>query len=180
MLILAFVAGNAGAQTFEKALMPGELTKAHAKYENDCKNCHVRFDKNIQTTLCLDCHKEIHVDVNNKFGLHGHLDDKTCHNCHSEHKGRNAQLAVLDKNNFDHNRTSFQLRGAHKDARIKCGSCHADKIKYRDTPKLCNGCHLKDDQEKGHKGSLGKQCENCHSEKIGKKLNLIMKKLNLR
>ena len=165
LLVLAFVTGQAGAQTFEKALMPGELSQAHAMYEGDCKNCHVRFDKNIQTTLCLDCHKEIRADVNSKHGLHGHLDDKTCHNCHTEHKGRNAQLAVLDKNAFDHNRTSFALHGAHKEAKVKCSSCHVDKVKFRDTPKTCNGCHQKDDQEKGHKGSLGKQCESCHNDK---------------
>lgn len=162
---LAFIAGNANADTFEKALMPGDLVQGHAKYENECNKCHSRFDKSAQTQLCLDCHKDIAADINNKTRLHGRTNEKTCRGCHTEHKGRNAQLGIVDKAAFDHGRTNFQLKGAHKEARVKCGSCHAEKVKYRDTPKLCNDCHQKDDQEKGHKGGLGKQCENCHSEK---------------
>ena len=164
LLLLALFAGGAHADTFEKALMPGELTKAHAKYENDCKNCHAKFDKNLQTALCLDCHKETNKDVSSKAGLHGHLEDKNCRTCHAEHKGRNAQLTVLDKTAFDHNRTGYPLKGAHKAPAVKCSSCHVEKVKYRDTPRLCGDCHKKDDQEKGHKGSLGQQCESCHTD----------------
>lgn len=165
LMLLVLGTNSAGADTLEKALMPGQLTQAHAKYESECKNCHARFDKTLQTQLCLDCHKEIAKDVNGHFGMHGRLADKTCHSCHAEHKGREARLAVLDKTTFDHSHTDFQLKGAHKAATVKCSSCHLDKVKYRDTPRLCNDCHKKDDQEKGHKGSLGTQCESCHSDK---------------
>jgi hypothetical protein len=158
------VAGFANADTFEKALMPGELFHGHAKYENECNQCHLRFDKAAQSRLCIDCHKEIAADINNKTRIHGRLEDKVCRTCHSEHKGRNAPLAVLDKEKFDHSQTNFQLKGAHKETRVKCASCHFEKIKYRDAPKLCNDCHKKDDQEKGHKGSLGKECGTCHDE----------------
>ncbi|MET3107305.1 hypothetical protein AAKU67_002262 [Oxalobacteraceae bacterium GrIS 2.11] len=166
LFLLLLFAGNASADSFEKALMPGELTHAHAKYENDCSHCHAKFDKTLQMGLCLDCHKEIAADLNAKSRMHGHLDDKTCRTCHTEHKGRNAELAILDKSGFNHNSTNFPLKDAHKP--VKCASCHIGKIKYRDAPKLCNDCHKKDDQEKGHKGSLGKQCESCHSEKSWK------------
>jgi hypothetical protein len=167
-LSLSMMGGAALADTFEKALMPGEVIHGHAKYESDCNQCHVRFDKAAQTRLCTNCHKDIAADIRNKTRVHGRMADKTCRTCHTEHKGRNAQLVVLDKTKFDHGSTNFQLKGAHKDSKVKCASCHLEKIKYRDAPKLCNDCHKKDDQEKGHKGSLGKQCESCHDEKSWK------------
>ncbi|TCV89513.1 cytochrome c3 family protein [Sulfurirhabdus autotrophica] len=168
LLLLTSFAGVANAAQFEKALMPGAVIQGHAKYELDCNKCHKRFDKVAQAKLCVDCHKEIAADISSKTRMHGKLEDSTCRNCHTEHKGRNAKLAVLDKEKFDHSYTNFQLKGAHKDARTKCASCHVSKVKYRDTPKLCNDCHKQDDQEKGHKGSLGKKCESCHDEKSWK------------
>lgn len=167
-LILSCFAGTASAAPFEKALMPGEVIQGHAKYELDCNKCHQRFDKDAQVGLCADCHKDIAGDISSKTRMHGRLEDKSCRNCHTEHKGRNAKIAHIDKDKFDHTRTAFQLKGAHKEASVKCANCHVDKVKHRDTPRLCNDCHKKDDQAKGHKGSLGKQCENCHDEKSWK------------
>jgi len=143
--------------------MPGEVIEGHAKYEHDCNNCHQRFDKAAQIRLCLDCHKDVAADVRAKSRLHGRLEDTTCRNCHTDHKGRRAAIAPVDKKKFDHGRTDFKLLGAHREA--KCESCHQPKLKYRQAPKLCNDCHKKDDQEKGHRGGLGEKCETCHNEK---------------
>jgi len=162
-IALAMFASLAAAQSIEKVLMPGELIEGHAKYEHDCNSCHQRFDKGAQTRLCLACHKDIARDVASKARLHGKMDEKNCRICHTEHKGRAANIAPLEKKKFDHTRTDFKLLGAHKEA--KCESCHQPKLKYRQAPKLCNECHKKDDQEKGHKGHLGTKCENCHNEK---------------
>ncbi|HTY03683.1 MAG TPA: cytochrome c3 family protein [Rhodocyclaceae bacterium] len=156
----------AAAQTgdVEKALMPGAVITGHAKYEQQCEKCHKRFDKAAQTTLCLDCHKDTAADIRAKTRLHGHLDDVTCRNCHTDHKGRGAAIAVVDKNKFDHNHTNFRLRGAHKETKQGCDSCHAKGKKYRDAPTECYACHKKDDDEKGHRGGLGKKCEDCHDD----------------
>lgn len=162
LALLAF-ACTAWGQAIEKALMPGEVIEGHAKYEHECSNCHQRFDKAAQTRLCLDCHKDVAADVRAKTRLHGRLEDTTCRNCHTEHKGRRAAIAPVDKKKFDHGRSDFKLLGAHREA--KCESCHQPKLKYRQAPKLCNDCHKKDDQEKGHKGHLGSKCETCHGEK---------------
>jgi len=164
LLFLACLAGIASAAPFEKALMPGEVIHGHAKYELDCNKCHLRFDKAAQPRLCNDCHKDVAADVSSKAGMHGRLEDNVCRNCHTEHKGRNAKIAAIDKGKFDHRRTDFQLKGAHAESRVKCASCHAAKAKYRDAPKLCNDCHKKDDQKNGHKGKLGTKCESCHNE----------------
>lgn len=151
--------------SIEKALSPGELVEGHVKYEHECEKCHQRFDKNAQTKLCLDCHKDIAKDVKSKTRLHGRLDDKTCRTCHTEHKGRNAKIIILDEKKFDHKRTDFALKGAHADPKVKCEDCHKPKKKFREAAKECNACHKKDDV---HKGTLGKECESCHNDKIWK------------
>ncbi len=171
LLLLVMLTGQAHADTFEKALMPGELIADHAKYENDCSQCHAKFDKTLQTRLCLECHKDVSSDVSNKTRFHGRLEDSSCRNCHTEHKGRQAHLAKLDKTTFDHSRTEFALKGAHAESRVKCAGCHAEKTKFRAASRLCNDCHKKDDQEKGHKGSLGIKCASCHTEKSWKEVS---------
>ena len=163
LLVAVLFSAGASAQSIEKVLMPGEVISGHAKYENECEQCHQRFDKKAQTRLCLDCHKDIATDVRTKRRLHGKLDNTSCNLCHVEHKGRAANIAPLDKKKFDHSRTEFKLLGAHKES--KCESCHLPKLKFRQAPKLCNDCHQKIDDEKGHKGHLGTQCESCHNEK---------------
>ena len=153
--------GGAWAQ-LETALMPGEVIAGHAKLEANCKECHVRFDKAAQTGLCKDCHKEVGADVRGHKGFHGRLTEKECRECHTEHKGRGANIVVFDTAGFDHARTDFLLLGAHqKQDKVKCKDCHDPKKKYREAPSTCNGCHLKDDK---HKGSLGTDCGNCHKE----------------
>jgi hypothetical protein len=156
---------GAWGQAIEKVLAPGKVIEGHAKYEHECEKCHQKFDKGAQARLCLDCHQDVARDVAGKSRLHGRLDDKTCRTCHTDHKGRNARIAPLDKKTFDHGKTDFRLNGAHRDAATKCESCHKPGTKFRAASRLCNDCHQAIDQEKGHKGSLGAKCENCHNEK---------------
>lgn len=145
----------------ERALMPGAVIQGHAKYEQECEKCHKRFDKNAQTELCADCHKDVAADMRGKRGLHGHQEDVTCKRCHPDHQGRDAKVAVVDKEKFDHDRTDFRLRGAHRQTKNKCADCHANNKKYREAPSDCFTCHRKDDS---HKGGLGKKCEECHGD----------------
>jgi hypothetical protein len=147
----------------ESLLMPGKVISGHAKLEAKCEECHVKFDKDAQNRLCKDCHKEVKADVLNKKGFHGRLDsEKDCKECHTDHKGRDAKIVLLDINKFDHDKTDYPLRGAHQNKdKVKCKDCHKPEKKYREAPSACNDCHLKDDK---HKGSLGKECENCHKE----------------
>jgi ribosomal protein L15 len=153
---LAFGAG-------EIALMPGEVIQGHAKLEAECKECHVRFNKAAQTGLCEDCHKDVKADIQNHQGFHGRLADKECRTCHTEHKGRNAKIVILDTTKFDHTKTDFPLLGAHQNQeKVKCKDCHAAKKKFREAPSACNDCHHKDDK---HKGSLGTDCKSCHNER---------------
>jgi hypothetical protein len=147
------------AQGIESVLSPGRLSQAHAKLEDQCNQCHVRFDRAAQDRLCMDCHKDIARDITGKAGMHGRLKPQACRSCHTDHKGRQARMVAFDPARFDHSQTDFQLRGAH--GRVECTSCHQPARKYRDAPHECNACHGKDDV---HKGALGPLCAGCHND----------------
>lgn len=165
--VLLVIAGTLPAQadSVESALMPGKVIEGHAKLEGDCKNCHVRFNKAAQTGVCLDCHKDVAADVRGKRGYHGRITENECRTCHTEHKGRNMNIAPVDERRFDHSLTDFMLRGKHGGGQVECKECHVAHKKFRDAPSDCVACHRKDD---AHKGSLGTACANCHSEKSWK------------
>jgi hypothetical protein len=155
----AWLATAAGAQSLEGVLMPGKVVAGHAKYEQKCANCHVKFNKAAQDELCLDCHKEVALDVRTKHGYHGLLKPEACRSCHTDHKGRDMKIVQFDEKSLDHMKTDFALAGAH--ARVACRTCHVAGKKYREAPAACDGCHRKDDK---HKGALGPKCADCHTE----------------
>lgn len=148
------------ADNIETVIAPGKLIQGHAKWEEECKQCHVKFDRKAQDGLCMSCHKDVGADVRGKQGYHGRLDEPVCKSCHTEHKGRQARIATFDPKKFDHSKTDYAL--AHKHEAVACEKCHKPAAKYREAPSSCNACHKKDDV---HKGSLGTQCADCHTEK---------------
>lgn len=154
--------GTAGAGDFEKLIMPGDLVRSHAEFESDCSRCHKAFRLAHQDALCLDCHDEVRDDLRGGVGFHGLapvVSGSPCRTCHPDHKGRNADVAGLNREVFDHELTDHPLVGAHTDAR--CDQCHQAGVKLRDAPKDCATCHRVDDP---HGGRLGEKCDGCHSQ----------------
>jgi len=89
---------SAFAGTVETLLMPGKVTRLHEKQEQDCANCHDRSNVRTQTSLCLDCHKDIAADVRDHKDYHGRMQNAgtgECRACHTEHKGRAADIVQL-------------------------------------------------------------------------------------
>ena len=159
LVLSAWLVTAAQGQTLEGVLMPGKVIAGHAKVEEQCEKCHVKFDKAAQDRLCVDCHKEVARDLKDKHGMHGRQAQDPCRTCHTDHKGRDMNIAPLVEKGFDHAKTGFALAGAH--AKVECRDCHAVGKKYRAAPDTCNGCHRKDDK---HRGSLGPQCLDCHTQ----------------
>jgi hypothetical protein len=159
---LALASGTLCAQALESVLSPGPVIKGHAKVEQECRKCHIPFQRDAQNGLCLDCHKETAADVRQHKGLHGRQKPQPCRACHTEHKGRDAKIAPIDERRFDHNQTDFGLRSAHADPKTQCRSCHVAGKKFREAPGRCNDCHAKKDV---HKGRLGTACADCHTER---------------
>jgi Class III cytochrome C family len=158
-LLLWLATGSVWAQNIESALSPGPLTRSHVKVENECAECHVRFDRAGQDGRCLACHKDVAQDIRGKRGLHGKQSQQTCRSCHTDHRGREMNIAPLDTKAFDHKQTDYLLKGKHIGP--ECKSCHVAGKKYRDAPSDCLACHRKDDK---HEGTLGKACGDCHVE----------------
>jgi len=143
----------------ERIVTPGPLVQGHAKLEAECSKCHEAFSRNSRTRLCLDCHKEIAADRTAQHGFHGRerrAATLPCNQCHTDHKGRNADINQLDRETFDHDFTNFKLVDAHKT--VPCAGCHAENVKFRKAPSVCFECHKNVDP---HKGRL-ERCENCH------------------
>jgi hypothetical protein len=84
--------------------------------------------------------------------------NRECRACHTEHKGRNADIMQLDRERFDHDLANYRLVDAHRT--VDCNSCHVPQTPFHKTSSLCVDCHRKVD---AHKGKLGDRCDNCHS-----------------
>ena len=165
LVSMAGVTEYSAAAGIETLVMPGELIEGHAKYEESCKNCHTPFSKESQSRLCRDCHEKVDADINRKQGFHGRgrVNAASCNHCHTDHKGRDADIVRLGRETFNHENTDYPLEGAHASA--VCGACHADGKQYREAPGLCNDCHRDDD---AHRGELGEVCADCHDERSWK------------
>ncbi len=169
LLFILALSAIASADSLKTLLMPGPLTDAHAKYEHDCNKCHNITSKTEQGKVCLRCHdhKDIRNDINKRTGFHGRLSDSVqlkCKHCHTEHKGRKAEIILLNPSTFNHINTDFVLKGAHR--KIVCQACHKPEKKYSQAAHKCYSCHRKNDV---HKGKQGNKCDNCHTENNWKK-----------
>ncbi|MCC7199508.1 MAG: hypothetical protein IT483_08370 [Gammaproteobacteria bacterium] len=152
----------AHAAGVENLLMPGKVSRAHVKQEDDCDLCHDRGDKTRQAAQCLDCHKDVAADVQKAQGLHGRLPNigrTQCKACHTEHLGRGGDIVKFDRASFDHRRTDFALEGAHLS--VACTDCHKQGKKWREARAACADCHEKSD---AHRGQLGRDCASCHGK----------------
>lgn len=160
VLAIAMHTGAADAAGIETLLMPGAVIAGHAKVEQECSRCHDRADRHAQAALCQACHEAVATDISRQIGFHGRvpgISSTQCSACHTEHKGRGADIVKLDRATFPHSRTDFPLQGAH--ATVACGDCHATGRKSREAPTSCVDCHRKDEP---HEGRLGRDCGSCH------------------
>jgi len=160
LLVLLLVSGLVQAATIESLVMPGPVIEGHAETEETCSACHGLFERGAQRGLCLECHEPIDEDVAAGRGFHGRDADASsadCKSCHTEHRGRDADIVGLQPSLFDHEVTDFPLTGAH--ASEACVSCHEENLKHSEAPDTCAGCHQDEDV---HQDSLGSECEDCH------------------
>ena len=164
VLLALPLAPAAHAANIEKLIMPGPVSQAHARIEGECSNCHDRTDRERQTALCLDCHEEIAADISAKTRYHGRMQQAAsgqCRGCHTEHRGRDADINELNQAGFTHDLTNFPLTAAH--VAVACSACHRPGTAYRKTASTCIDCHRKDDI---HRGGLGADCVSCHDTQV--------------
>ena len=136
---------------FDHARTKFPLRLSHADPTLKCTDCHLD-NKFVDTPReCVSCHRQDDL----KDGHKGHFGAR-CESCHNEGEWK-ASI-------FRHDRdTHFSLLDRHRIA--KCGSCHRAPLYKEKTPTRCVACHRVDDNEKGHRGSLGDKCDKCHNAK---------------
>lgn len=123
-----------------------------------CTKCHYReniWKFKIKGNSCIDCHTDIHKEsISEKFYNEG-----KCEACHFTNSWQKIK--------FDHQLTSFELAGKHKE--ITCSQCHftyeGEKRvgqKFKDLATRCIECHL--DIHYGQFTEKGKElCKDCHT-----------------
>ena len=117
----------------------------------DCAKCHTTpaaTGPAYATTAsreCAGCHKDVH---GGRYGA-------ACATCHTPEAWKTG-----DRQRFDHDRTSYPLRGRH--AAVACAACHAPDRPAKLRHEACADCHRDPHQgqlaQRGDKGA----CESCH------------------
>ena len=168
----------------------GPLSSSHASFEGDCASCHTHFEP-MNDEKCSVCHEAYDADVGDysfdahyvyrsedltrAFGRDGEL---PCFGCHSEHRGRDANMAAVadarcqrchDIGSFrEHPPFEFAARSRPDNAGIVFTHVrHVKRIMERDelvsVEKACLQCH-----EPRHDGKnfqpidFDAQCSACH------------------
>ncbi len=161
ILMIGMLSLNIAQAQLETLVMPGEVIADHADIETECKSCHVAFDRDKQSELCMDCHEDVAADRGSKQGFHGldrYAQRRDCSFCHVDHEGRDANIVPLDESSFKHKATDFPLHGKHED--VACGDCHESGKKHREASSDCVTCHEADNV---HGETMGPACGDCHS-----------------
>ena len=81
---------------------------------------------------------------------------------------QNQQRSVPPSGRFDHLKTGFALRGAHRS--VRCESCHVRGI-FKGTPKVCAGCHSRASRiaatvKPANHVPSGSECDLCHTPTV--------------
>lgn len=143
---------------WSRIFSPGRLSYAHEYFDKtgDCAACHTKGMR-LDNGKCLDCHTNIENTLFQGSGYHAQASKKNmvCSDCHSEHHGRDNDIAYLDRETFDHRETGWALLGQH--TVLKCEACHKKDSFLLDN-KMCVDCH-----RDIHLGQLEGNCEHCHN-----------------
>jgi len=125
------------------------LRLGHAETAVKCADCHIENKFADTPRECVSCHRSDDM----KEGHKGHFGTR-CESCHNEGEWKDSS--------FRHDRdTHFALLDRHRT--VKCGNCHRTPLYKEKTPVRCVACHRGDDNDKGHRGSLGDKCDKCHN-----------------
>src|SRR5262249_34185483 len=132
------------------------LTGAHMRVR--CYQCHKQKTwAPLPFSSCTNCHVDPHKG---SFG-------PNCSKCHNTSSWRGAAPtgSGMGKGAFDHDKTAFPLKGAHKN--VTCVRCHGPKLGKMEGVnfKQCSGCH---NNPHGNQFQVlwdrQKVCSDCHLE----------------
>ena len=154
-------------KTFNHANTGFALKGAHATKIKQCTDCHQAENianpalKNKAkrfvglSSKCVQCHTDVHQKTLST----------DCATCHDVNSFKPASL-------FKHDKSNFELNGAHKKA--NCNECHKTSLKngqkftqFADVVSTnCTSCH-----KDPHQSQFGQNCKSCHNEESFKQVN---------
>ncbi len=140
--------------------------KSHADFETQCARCHSPW-QGADPERCLTCHLDLQEQIARQNKIHGQLQEpKTCLQCHSEHRGRDADISAAGRSDYPHHQVGFSLASHRRPAgneRLLCADCHQDG-NYQFDSERCAACHS--DREADfvarHASQYGQECLACH------------------
>src|SRR5438309_547501 len=127
-----------------------------------CESCHAagKLFRDAKKE-CIACHRK-EEPHEGKLGR----DCGACHQAQDSHAGRLGKDCGIchgsekwKPSSFDHTRdTTWPLTGQHE--KVACHTCHTANVMTQKLPTECVSCHRPNDV---HAGSLGKECDQCHT-----------------
>lgn len=148
--------------TWQRLVLPGALSHAHAKLESDCGACHQSV-VGVEDSRCVACH------VSNERLLSWpetifHASIQQCGTCHLEHRGREAEISVMDHALLASTALAELERGSPQETSETASHLAAMLAERKGRPEAadllrCDGCHARKDV---HEGLFGSQCGSCH------------------
>ncbi len=139
---------------------------SHADLERECDLCH-RPWAGVELQRCLACHQAVADQIVTQSGLHGQPQDaETCSLCHSEHRGREAEIDGAARAAFPHQKVGFSLAYHLRRADgspFVCADCHVTPG-YTFEQATCTTCHTEEDagSMERHVAAYGSACFSCH------------------
>lgn len=158
--------------SWETAVSPGDLSKAHAFLGKDCAACHTA-NSGVDSAKCITCHADntaLFQQQNTAF----HAEIKDCKVCHVEHEGRNSKITRMDHTALS--KIGLSHIASVRDPKAAVGkqleawiAMHEMKSVLNQAHQSINGhemalncatCHTNQDV---HRGLMGKDCAACHT-----------------
>jgi len=181
VLLIAVAAAN--SHSVSAIFSPGALNaqaaqdslggvSTHAELSGKCGACHAPpWSPDTMADRCLSCHEGVARELGNPHDLHGMAiaagQAVTCTaGCHTEHKGKTADLTLVNREHFSKDKSSFSMQAHQKDANglpFRCVDCHPVSLDKFEVA-LCQSCHQGIDGgfTRTHVNTFGTDCLKCH------------------
>jgi predicted CXXCH cytochrome family protein len=133
--------------------------------------------------LCFDCHEDVEKKIKAAKLVHQPVENGDCSSCHDPHA--NDRKKLLSKSAptlcWDCHDNFLEKAAFKHDVVEDCASCHdihqsaESKLLLKPRGVLCLDCHEEKDLKavKGHEGSQGKSCVECHDPHVGRDKYLL-------
>jgi hypothetical protein len=176
VLVIGGVSGARGGVLFN----PGELNaqtgtqplggvNSHAETGGDCGACHAAiWEQDTMSDRCQVCHSQLLFAERDFHSIMiAQSRRTTCNRCHTDHRGSEATLTILDMERFPHFDTASFALSAHAyhtdGSPFICEDCHGIEIAIFDQA-TCTECHQTLDgvYTERHLILFGDDCLACH------------------